>query len=182
VGVFPCRGLVAPCQRTAGSIKGLSLRCQAPARLVRSVTIVMSSRPGRTEASALTVTARGLSVESAFQMGRGRALDDDVYLDDVMAETLSVQISREFDYRAAFAQVRTAFFAQDTRPGPTERVVPGYTIVDAAAGISIIPGLELRLIGRNLLNATYLASQDVRAVLGAGRAVAISAAITVDAR
>ena len=30
VGVFPCRGLVAPCQRAAGSIKGLPLplRCQ----------------------------------------------------------------------------------------------------------------------------------------------------------
>ena len=28
VGVFPCRGLVAPCQRTARSIKGLPLRCQ----------------------------------------------------------------------------------------------------------------------------------------------------------
>ena len=28
VGVFPCRGLVAPCQRAPGSIKGLPLRCQ----------------------------------------------------------------------------------------------------------------------------------------------------------
>jgi hypothetical protein len=26
--VFPCRGLVAPCQRAPASIKGLSLRCQ----------------------------------------------------------------------------------------------------------------------------------------------------------
>ena len=28
VGVFPCRGLVAPCQRAPGSIKGLPRRCQ----------------------------------------------------------------------------------------------------------------------------------------------------------
>src|SRR5262245_31974624 len=28
MGVFPCRGLVAPCQRTASSIKGVALRCQ----------------------------------------------------------------------------------------------------------------------------------------------------------
>ena len=28
VGVFPCRGWVAPCQRAPRSIKGLPLRCQ----------------------------------------------------------------------------------------------------------------------------------------------------------
>ena len=28
MGVFPCRGLVAPCQRAPGSIKGSPLRCQ----------------------------------------------------------------------------------------------------------------------------------------------------------
>ena len=28
VGVFPCRGLVAPCQRAAASIEGLAFRCQ----------------------------------------------------------------------------------------------------------------------------------------------------------
>lgn len=134
------------------------------------------------EAELQGTLAWGMSIESAFQLGRGRAIDDDAYLDDVMAETLSVQISKGFDYRAAFAQVRTAFFAEDTRPGPTERVVPGYTIVDAAAGMMIVPGLELRLTGRNLLNATYLASQDVRAVVAPGRAIAMSVAIRWDTR
>ena len=28
VGVFPCRGLVAPCQRAPGSISGPPFRCQ----------------------------------------------------------------------------------------------------------------------------------------------------------
>ena len=36
--MFPCRGLVAPCQRTARSIKGLPLRCQTR-RAERPVTI-----------------------------------------------------------------------------------------------------------------------------------------------
>ena len=31
VGVFPCRGWVAPCQRAPGSIKGLPFRCQSRA-------------------------------------------------------------------------------------------------------------------------------------------------------
>ncbi len=119
----------------------------------------------------------GVSLESAFQIARGRALDDHTNLDDVAPETVSVQVRKDFGYRRAFAQLRTAFFAADTRPGPTERVAPGYTLIDAGGGISVAPGLELRVSGRNLLNDDYLASQDVRAVPAPGRSVAFSAVV-----
>ena len=119
----------------------------------------------------------GMSLESAFQLARGRSVDDDAYLDDVTPETFSIQVRKDLGYRGAFAQVRTAFFAEDGRPGPTERVAPGYTLVDAAGGMTFGGGVELRVSGRNLLNETYLASQDVRAVVAPGRSVAVSAVV-----
>jgi outer membrane receptor protein involved in Fe transport len=120
---------------------------------------------------------QGVSIESAFQVARGRALDDRQFLDDVTPETLSVQVRKDFAARGAFAQARVAVFAEDTRPGPTERAVPGYTLLDAAAGLTVARGLDLRLSMRNLLDDDYLASQDVRAVPAPGRSVAISAVV-----
>jgi hemoglobin/transferrin/lactoferrin receptor protein len=117
---------------------------------------------------------RGLSIESAFQSARGRALDDDTFLDDITPETVSVQLRKDFGVRGAFAQVRTAVFAEDTRPGPTEREVPGYTLLDAAGGIAIVQAVEVRVSLRNLLNESYLASQDTRAVPAAGRSASLS--------
>lgn len=124
----------------------------------------------------------GMSLESAFQIARGRALDDDTNLDDVTPATVSIQVSKHFGYRGAFAQLRTAIVADDTRPGPTERAAPGYTLVDAAGEITLVPGLDLRVSGRNLLNQSYLASQDVRAVASPGRSVAVSVVARFDGR
>jgi hemoglobin/transferrin/lactoferrin receptor protein len=124
----------------------------------------------------------GLSLESAFQSARGRALDDGVALDDITPETLSLQMRKDFAVRGVFAQIRTAFFAEDMRPGPTERVVPGYTLIDAAAGVAIVKGLDVRLSARNLLNDDYLASQDVRAVPAPGRSASIVAVLRLGGR
>jgi outer membrane receptor protein involved in Fe transport len=120
---------------------------------------------------------RGVSIESAFQMARGRALDDGRFLDDITPETVSIQARKDFGVRGAFARFRVAAFAEDRRPGPTERDAPGYTLVDAAGGMTIVRGLDLRLSLRNLLNDDYLASQDVRAVPAPGRSIALSAVV-----
>ncbi len=124
----------------------------------------------------------GLSLESAFQAARGRALDDETFLDDIAPETFSIQVRKSFPERGVFAQIRTAWFAEDSRPGPTERVAPGYTLVDVAGGITVVDGLDLRLSARNLLNDTYLASQDVRAVLAPGRSASLSAVVRLGRR
>jgi outer membrane receptor protein involved in Fe transport len=123
-----------------------------------------------------------VSMETAFQSARGRALDDNAYLDDITPETLSVQLRKNLGVRGAFAQVRTAFFAEDTRPGPTEREAPGYTLIEAAGGVTVTRALELRLSARNLLNERYLASQDVRTVLAPGRSVSLSAVVRIGRR
>ena len=112
-------------------------------------------------------------------MARGRALDDEAYLDDVAPETFSMQLRKSFAARSAFAQIRTAFHVEDTRPGPTERVVPGYTLVNAGAGFAVIPGLDVRVAARNLLNDRYLASQDVRTVAAPGRSVSVIAVVRI---
>lgn len=124
----------------------------------------------------------GVSLESAFQIARGTALDDHTNLDDITPETFSVQLSKNFDWRGLFAQVRAAFGAADARPGPTERVAPGYALLDGVAGMSLGRGLELRVSGRNLLNEPYLASQDVRAVAAPGRSIAVSAVVRFEGR
>jgi outer membrane receptor protein involved in Fe transport len=126
------------------------------------------------EAEAQASLGWGMSLESAFQAARGRALDDATYLDDIAPETFSLQWRKAFDARSSFAQLRAAWYAEDTRPGPTEIVVPGYTAIDAAAGVALLENLSLRLSARNLLNERYMASQDVRTVPAAGRSAALS--------
>jgi len=108
-----------------------------------------------------------VSLELAQQIATGRALDDDSDLDDISPPTFSVQLRKLFGTRA-FVQARTAFYADDDEPGPTERAVPGYTLVDLSGGYRVAAPLELRLLVRNLLDETYYASPDPRGVLAPG--------------
>ena len=55
--------------------------------------------------------------------------------------------------------------------------MPGYTLVDAAAGYQVVKPLELRIQARNLLNETHYASQDVRAVFAPGRSASLVATV-----
>ena len=116
----------------------------------------------------------GLSLEIATQIAEGRALDDNAYLDDISPVTFSAVVRRQFGARA-FGQVRAAYFSDDDHFGPTERAVPGYTLLDAAAGFRIAKPLELRIQARNLLDQEYFASQDVRTVFAPGRSASLTA-------
>jgi outer membrane receptor protein involved in Fe transport len=118
----------------------------------------------------------GLSLELATQVAEGRALDDNAYLDDISPINLSAVLRRQFGEKT-FGQVRVAYFSDDEHNGPTERVVPGYTLVDAAAGLRVAKALELRVQARNLLNQEYYASQDVRAVYAPGRSASLVATV-----
>ena len=77
----------------------------------------------------------------------------------------------------AYAQARLAWFDDDEHPGPTERVVNGYTLMDVGGGVTIAGHLELRGLIRNLFDDDYFASQDVRAVPAPGRAATITAVV-----
>ena len=118
----------------------------------------------------------GLTGEIAAQIARGRLLDDDTFLDDAPADNVSVQLRKAI--RRGFAQVRVGAYGEDDRPGPTEIVMPGYTLVDLSGGVPLSRNLDLRGIVRNLLDDTYYASPDARFVFAPG----ISGSLTLVAR
>jgi hemoglobin/transferrin/lactoferrin receptor protein len=112
----------------------------------------------------------GLTAEVAAQRTGGEALDDGAALDGVPPQSISVQIRKQIGARG-FGQVRVSAHDRDGSPGPTERVTHGYAVVDAAAGWTLGKGLELRVIGRNLLDKEYWLSPDARTVLAPGASV-----------
>ncbi len=113
--------------------------------------------------------------EIAAQISRGVALDDGADLDDIGADSVSVQLRRAIG--RGFAQVRVAAYADDDRPGPSEIAMPGYTLVDVSGGIPFGTQLDLRALVRNLFDATYYASPDGRFVLAPGISASLTAVV-----
>lgn len=128
------------------------------------------------EVEARSQLGRGWSVEIGAQVARGRALDDEAYLDDISPDTISVLGRKEFGDRV-YAQARLAFYAEDDRPGPSEVEAPGATLLDVGAGWRPAPKVELRGLVRNLLDDEYYASPDPRWVLAPGRSVSLTAVL-----
>jgi hemoglobin/transferrin/lactoferrin receptor protein len=114
----------------------------------------------------------GFSVQLAAQLTRGRVLDDGTPLDGVPAASVSVQLRRAL--ARGFVETRVAGYARHTRPGPTERVTPGYALLDASGGWTLSPVFELRALARNLLNQEYLVSADTRTVAAPGRSITLT--------
>ena len=117
------------------------------------------------------------TVDIVAAVTRGRALHDGANLDDIAPATLILGVRHPVGSRG-FVSVRSAFYAEDERPGPTEVRMPGYTMIDATAGAEVTRWLGINLNVRNLLDRTYPASPDARAVPAPG----ISAALTATAR
>ena len=116
---------------------------------------------------------RATTLEVSFQKQSGVALDDDAPLDDISPLTFLFQVRKGLGAKA-FLQGRAAFYAEDDEPGPTEIDTPGYGIFDVSAGYEFDPKLELRVLGRNLFDASYPVSPDSRAVLAPGISVLVS--------
>ena len=98
---------------------------------------------------------------------RGTA-EDGSALDGVPPANFRAGLRRRLRARS-FAEVVLLGFAADRSPGPTEARVDAHARLDAALGVPLAGGAELRLSGRNLLNAAYPISADARAVLAPGR-------------
>ncbi|MEX2270592.1 MAG: TonB-dependent receptor [Vicinamibacterales bacterium] len=120
---------------------------------------------------------RDVTVELSAQIARGEDADTNAALDSIAPATFSALIRKHFGTRA-YAQLRGALFSDDDRPGPTEREVNGYGVIDVGGGARLTRQLELRGQIRNLLDATYFASQDTRAVLAPGRTASVTAVLT----
>jgi hemoglobin/transferrin/lactoferrin receptor protein len=128
------------------------------------------------EVEARTDLGSGYSMEVAAQVARGRALDDQAFLDDISPATFSVIGRKDFNARG-YAQIRLAFHGEDDRPGPSEIAAPGATLVDVGGGWRPVGQLELRALLRNLLNDDYYASPDARWVFAPGRSFSLTAVV-----
>ena len=128
------------------------------------------------EVEAQATLPAAFTIDFAAQVAEGRAVDDNAYLDDISPVNVTAIVRKQFAERA-FGQLRWSYFSNDEHFGPTERAVPGYTLVDAAAGYRLARPLELRVQARNLLNELYFASQDVRAVFAPGRSASLTATV-----
>lgn len=113
------------------------------------------------------------SIEFFAQTARGRALDDNAFLDDASPDTVSLVARKEL-LGSAWIQARLARYSKDDRPGPTEIAMPGYTLLDLGIGSKVGRRLEARLSARNLTDAEYHASPDARFVLAPGRSASLS--------
>lgn len=138
---------------------------------------------GRARIRGFEVEARsdlgdGYSLELGAHAARGQALEDDADLDDVAPPSVSLLGRKSFGAQG-YAQARLAWFAEDGRPGPSEIAAPGATLLDVSGGWMVRPQLELRAVGRNLLDDTYYASPDVRWVLAPGRSFSLTAVVNL---
>jgi outer membrane receptor protein involved in Fe transport len=118
-----------------------------------------------------------VTVEAAVQKARGQALDPRTFLDGIAPVTASLQVRHQFASRRGFVQARVARYADDERPGPTERVIPGYTLLDLGAGVTLSRFFEVRGLLRNAADEEYFASQDVRTVFAPGRTASLTAVV-----
>jgi hemoglobin/transferrin/lactoferrin receptor protein len=109
----------------------------------------------------------GMTLEVAAQLTRGRALDDDTYVDQIPPMSVSAQLRKQLSTRG-YAQLRVAAFDRDTHPGPTERVTPGYAVFDLGGGWRITDQFEVRGVARNIFDKEFLLSADTRTVLAPG--------------
>ena len=114
--------------------------------------------------------AEGLELQGGAQYLRGEVVDDATFTDGVPPPGVYL-VLRGSPGSRWWWMARGAAFARDDRPGPTEQETPGYGVIDAGAGYVLGEGLELSLLGRNLLDHSYPASSDESAVLAPGRSL-----------
>lgn len=112
-------------------------------------------------------------LQLAVQSARGQVREDGSAVDGVPVEGAVLTVRRDPSQRWWWL-ARVAAYREDDRPGPTERVVPGYAVVDAGVGYRFSDMLEVQLLGRNLTDRAYFGSADEKTVLAPGRGLQLS--------
>ncbi len=122
-----------------------------------------------------------LQLRAGAQSAWGQAEPEIEPLDDVPVGSLDLTLHHGF-LEKAYWQLRGTLYDRDVRPGPTERVTPGYGLVDFSTGLLLRQSLQLDLRVQNLLDKDYPLSQDRRSVLAPGRSASVSLTFTPDWR
>ena len=118
-----------------------------------------------------------LRLEVGIQAANGRALDDGNALSDIPPEGLNLTLRRGFGKKGA-AWARALLRARHDEPGPVEREVPAYAVLDLGGVWRLTRALEARVVFGNVLDQEYLGSPDELAVPAPGR----YATLTLSAR
>ena len=125
------------------------------------------------ELEAQADLGRGVSAEIGAQAARGRSLDDGTPLADIPAEGLTLTLRKAWAARGAFWARLTLRDRRDD-PGPTERVIPGYGVLDLGGTFRPAKALELRLVLDNAFDHAYYETPDELGVLAPGRRASLT--------
>lgn len=120
------------------------------------------------ELEVQTILARGLSVEGAAQITRGRDADDRTPLDDIPPSTAAITVRHALGNRLQ-SYARAGWVGSHSAAGPSEVPTPGYLMLDAGVGWRLSARLQVRAVARNLLDELYYASAGPRWVYAPGR-------------
>lgn len=112
-----------------------------------------------------------LALELAATWAEGEIKDDETPMDDVPAP--GAFLTLRWAAEEGYAYTRFAAFERDDQPGPTEDERPGYATWDLGVGYHVFEGLELRVIGKNLLDRRYREAADETAVPALGRSFTV---------
>jgi outer membrane receptor protein involved in Fe transport len=120
------------------------------------------------EAEAQIDLARGFAVEGIAQTSSGHDATDGTPIDDIAPGAVSATL-RYAAPRQLSMYLRIAAVGAHSDAGPGEVATPAYRMMDAGTSWRVRRHLEIRGVGRNLLNARYYSSAGPRWVYGPGR-------------
>ncbi len=132
-------------------------------------------RGGELEAQA--GLSHGIVIDLSAQLSRGRDADTGTPLDDVAPSSMSLVMRYSPGPRVA-SYLRIAAVARHVAAGPSEVVTPGFIPLDAGTVWHASSRLEVRCIGRNLLDRRWYSNAGPRWVYAPGRNGLISTVVT----
>ncbi len=128
------------------------------------------------ELEADTVLTEGWTLRTIAGWSEGE-LEDGARPNDIPAATIGATVQHSVGDRLWY-RVGGRYVLRDEEAGSTERIVPGYGLLDLVVGWEAKSGWSARLILKNLGDRDYLASADRRAPSAPG----LSAAVAVSGR
>jgi outer membrane receptor protein involved in Fe transport len=120
------------------------------------------------EAEAQIDLVHGFAVEGTAQTSAGRDATDGTPTDDIAPRAVSATVRYAATGRLNM-YLRLAAVAARSDAGPSEVATPAYKMADAGTSWRVRRNLEIRGVGRNLLNARFYSSAGPRWVYGPGR-------------
>jgi outer membrane receptor protein involved in Fe transport len=127
------------------------------------------------EADAQAGLSHGFAVDLSAQFSRGRDAHDGTPIDDVAADSIGVVLRHSS--RRLTSYLRAAAVARQAAAGPSEVPTPGFVPLDAGIAWQWSPRLEMRGLGRNLLDERAYANAVPRWVYAPGRSGSLTFAL-----